>query len=83
MTRVIFGRTRAEVDRKLEGEFRDHLPAAVLAGTKGEIVERLGYLRVRRAASNAAVAGSRRHRCPGGHGALRPAATQRVAGRRR
>ena len=44
MTRVIFGRTRAEVDRKLEGEFRDHLPAAVLAGTKGEIVERLGYL---------------------------------------
>jgi F420-dependent oxidoreductase-like protein len=44
MTRVIFGRTEAEVDRKLEGEFRDHLPAAVLAGTEGEIVERLGYL---------------------------------------
>jgi alkanesulfonate monooxygenase SsuD/methylene tetrahydromethanopterin reductase-like flavin-dependent oxidoreductase (luciferase family) len=44
MTRVIFGRTEADVDRKLEGEWRDHLPAAVLAGTAGEIVERLGRL---------------------------------------
>jgi F420-dependent oxidoreductase-like protein len=44
MTRVIFGRTEADVDRKLEGELRDHLPAAVLAGTTGEIVERLGHL---------------------------------------
>jgi F420-dependent oxidoreductase-like protein len=44
MTRVIFGRTEADVDRKLEGEWRDHLPAAVLAGTAGEIVERLGHL---------------------------------------
>jgi alkanesulfonate monooxygenase SsuD/methylene tetrahydromethanopterin reductase-like flavin-dependent oxidoreductase (luciferase family) len=43
MTRVIFGRTEADVDRKLEGEL-DHLPAAVLAGTTGEIVERLGHL---------------------------------------
>ena len=44
MTRVVFGRTEADVDRKLEEEFRDHLPAAVLAGTTGEIVERLGHL---------------------------------------
>ena len=44
MTRVIFGRTEADVDRKLEGELQDHLPAAVLAGTTGEIVERLGHL---------------------------------------
>jgi F420-dependent oxidoreductase-like protein len=44
MTRVIFGRTEADVDRKLDGELRDHLPAAVLAGTTGEIVERLGHL---------------------------------------
>ena len=36
MTRVIFGRTEADVG--------DHLPAAVLAGTTGEIVERLGHL---------------------------------------
>jgi F420-dependent oxidoreductase-like protein len=44
MTRVIFGRTEADVDRRLDGELRDHLPAAVLAGTPGEIVERLGHL---------------------------------------
>jgi hypothetical protein len=44
MTRVVFGRTKADVDRKLEGELRDHLPAAVLAGTTNEIVERLGHL---------------------------------------
>ena len=44
MTRVIFGRTEADVDRKLEDELQDHLPAAVLAGTTGEIVERLGHL---------------------------------------
>ncbi len=44
MTRVIFGRTEADVDRKLDGALRDHLPAAVLAGTTGEIVERLGQL---------------------------------------
>ena len=44
MTRVLFGHTEADVDRKLEGELRHHLPAAVLAGTTGEIVERLGHL---------------------------------------
>ena len=44
MTRVVFGRTQAEVDRKLDGEARDRLPAAMLAGTEGEIVERLGNL---------------------------------------
>jgi F420-dependent oxidoreductase-like protein len=44
MTRVVFGRTEADVDRKLDGEARDRLPAAILAGTEGEIVERLGEL---------------------------------------
>jgi alkanesulfonate monooxygenase SsuD/methylene tetrahydromethanopterin reductase-like flavin-dependent oxidoreductase (luciferase family) len=44
MTRVIFGRTEAEVDHKLEGDSRHQLPAAVLAGTPGEIVDRLGRL---------------------------------------
>jgi hypothetical protein len=44
MTRVIFGRTEADVDRKLDGALRDHLPAAILVGTAGEIVERLGQL---------------------------------------
>jgi F420-dependent oxidoreductase-like protein len=44
MTRVVFGRTDADVDRKLDGASRDRLPAAILAGTTGEIVERLGRL---------------------------------------
>lgn len=44
MTRAVFGRTEADVDRKLDGASRDQLPAAVLAGTSGEIVERLGRL---------------------------------------
>ena len=44
MTRVIFGRTEADVERKLDGEARDQLPAAVLAGTADEIVDRLGRL---------------------------------------
>jgi F420-dependent oxidoreductase-like protein len=44
MTQVIFGRTEADVDRKLDGEARDQLPAAVLAGTADEIVDRLGRL---------------------------------------
>ena len=44
MTRVVFGRTGADVDRKLNGEARDQLPAAILAGTPNEIVERLGDL---------------------------------------
>jgi len=44
MTRVIFGRTEADLDRKLDGASRAHLPDAVLAGTANEIVERLGRL---------------------------------------
>lgn len=44
MTRVVFGRTEADVDRKLDGEARDVLPDSVLAGTADEIVERLGRL---------------------------------------
>ena len=44
MTRVVFGRTETDVDSKLDGTSRDHLPAAILAGTTEEIVERLGRL---------------------------------------
>ncbi len=44
MTRAVFGRTEGDVNRKLDGASRDQLPAAVLAGTPGEIVERLGHL---------------------------------------
>lgn len=44
MTRVVFGRTRADVDRKLDGAGRDWVPAGVVAGTENEIVERLGRL---------------------------------------
>ena len=44
MTRAVFGRTEAEVDRKLEGTSRDELPAAVIAGTSGLFVQRLGHL---------------------------------------
>jgi alkanesulfonate monooxygenase SsuD/methylene tetrahydromethanopterin reductase-like flavin-dependent oxidoreductase (luciferase family) len=44
MTRVVFGRTEADVDRKLDGEARDRLPGAILAGTPDDIVERLGNL---------------------------------------
>jgi len=44
MTRVVFGSTEADVDRKVDGSPRHHLPEAVLAGTAGEIVERLGRL---------------------------------------
>jgi F420-dependent oxidoreductase-like protein len=44
MTRVVFGCTEAEVDHKLDGDSRHHLPAAVLAGTPDEIVDRLGRL---------------------------------------
>jgi F420-dependent oxidoreductase-like protein len=44
MTRVVFGRNEADVDRKLDGASRDQLPEAVLAGTPNEIVERLGDL---------------------------------------
>jgi F420-dependent oxidoreductase-like protein len=44
MTRVIFGPTEAEVDSKLDGETRDQLPPAVIAGTADEVVDRLGRL---------------------------------------
>ena len=44
MTRVVFGRTEADVERRLDGTSRHHLPEAILAGTAGELVERLGCL---------------------------------------
>jgi alkanesulfonate monooxygenase SsuD/methylene tetrahydromethanopterin reductase-like flavin-dependent oxidoreductase (luciferase family) len=44
MTRAVVGRTEADVDRKLDGVARGQLEPAVLAGTPGEIVERLGRL---------------------------------------
>ena len=44
MTRGIFGRTQAEVDRKLDGVARDELGAAVIAGTADEFVDGLGRL---------------------------------------
>jgi F420-dependent oxidoreductase-like protein len=44
MTRAVFGRTEADVDRKLDGVARDQLEPAVLVGTSGELVERLGHL---------------------------------------
>jgi F420-dependent oxidoreductase-like protein len=44
MTRVIFGRTQADVDRKLDGVPREELDRAVIAGTAEEVVERLGGL---------------------------------------
>jgi len=44
MTRAVFGRTRAEVDRKLDGVAREDLDAAVIAGTADEFVDRLGRL---------------------------------------
>jgi F420-dependent oxidoreductase-like protein len=44
MTRGVFGRTRAEVDRKLDGVAREDLDAAVIAGTADEFVDRLGRL---------------------------------------
>src|SRR5215208_3527046 len=44
MTRVVFGRSRADVDRKLDGAGWDRVPAGVIVGTEDEIVERLGRL---------------------------------------
>ena len=45
MTRVVFGRTTAEVERKLGGEPRERLHArGVVVGTPNEIVEQLGPL---------------------------------------
>jgi F420-dependent oxidoreductase-like protein len=45
MTRVVFGRTTAEIERKLGGEPRERLRArGVIVGTPPEIVEQLGPL---------------------------------------
>jgi F420-dependent oxidoreductase-like protein len=44
MTRVVFGRTRADIDRKLDGMGWDRVPAGIIVGTEDEIVERLGRL---------------------------------------
>ena len=44
MTRAVFGRTEADVDRKLDGGARDELDPAIIAGTADEFVERLGRL---------------------------------------
>ncbi len=44
MTRAVFGRTTADVDRKLDGAPRDELDPAIIAGTADEFVERLGLL---------------------------------------
>ena len=44
MTRAIFGRTNADVDRKLDGASREGLDPAMIAGTADEFVERLGRL---------------------------------------
>ena len=44
MTRGVFGRTQAEVDRKLDGVPREDLPDAVVVGTADEFVDRLGRL---------------------------------------
>jgi alkanesulfonate monooxygenase SsuD/methylene tetrahydromethanopterin reductase-like flavin-dependent oxidoreductase (luciferase family) len=45
MTRVIFGRTVAEVARKLGGEPRERLRArGIIVGTSPEVVEQLGSL---------------------------------------
>jgi F420-dependent oxidoreductase-like protein len=45
MTRVVFGRTTAEVERKLGGESRERLhTGGVIVGAPNEIVEQLGAL---------------------------------------
>ncbi|HKH78059.1 MAG TPA: LLM class F420-dependent oxidoreductase [Rubrobacteraceae bacterium] len=44
MTRAVFGRTEADVDRKLDGGAREELDPAIIAGTADEFVERLGRL---------------------------------------
>ncbi|MBA2346352.1 MAG: LLM class F420-dependent oxidoreductase, partial [Rubrobacter sp.] len=44
MTRAIYGRTEADVDRKLEGESREDLDPGIIAGTADEFVGRLGKL---------------------------------------
>ena len=42
MTRVVFGRTRADVDRKLEDAGLDWAPSGIVTGTENEVVEQLG-----------------------------------------
>jgi len=44
MTRAVFGRAEADVDRKLDGGAREELDPAIIAGTADEFVERLGRL---------------------------------------
>ncbi len=44
MTRAVFCRTQAGVDRKLDGVPREDIPDAVIAGTADEFVDRLGRL---------------------------------------
>jgi alkanesulfonate monooxygenase SsuD/methylene tetrahydromethanopterin reductase-like flavin-dependent oxidoreductase (luciferase family) len=44
MTRAVFGRTDADVDRKLDGASRGELDDAILVGTANEMVEGLGRL---------------------------------------
>jgi F420-dependent oxidoreductase-like protein len=44
MTRAVFGRTEADVDRKLDGTRREELPDAIIAGTTNAFVEHLGRL---------------------------------------
>ena len=44
MTRVVFGREQADVERKLREAGPDWMSAAIIAGTEGEVVERLGEL---------------------------------------
>ena len=44
MTRAVFGRTDADVDRKLGGASREDLDPAIVAGTSDEFVEQLGQL---------------------------------------
>ena len=45
MTRVVFGRTEADVERKLEGKRADELRArGIVVGTAPEVAERLGRL---------------------------------------
>ena len=44
MTRAVFGRTDADVKRKLAGASREGLDDAILVGTADELVEGLGRL---------------------------------------
>jgi alkanesulfonate monooxygenase SsuD/methylene tetrahydromethanopterin reductase-like flavin-dependent oxidoreductase (luciferase family) len=44
MTRAVFGRTEAEIDRRLDGIRREELDAAVIVGTADGFVDRLGRL---------------------------------------